>query len=200
MQPVLRPATSDDVDAVTRAVAQAFADDPLMRYFFGAHPDGLAATTRRFFALLLRARLALGAPAIVLEDAGAPRGLVMGYDTAPGDWPAAIDLEWSAFEATLPGITERFDRYEAASTRFEAPGPHWYLGVIGVHPSLAGRGEGRRLLEAFCAQAAADPRSTGVYLETSNPTSLAFYRRQGFDLRGEGDLDGMPLWCVFRAR
>lgn len=196
----LRPATVQDVAATTDALADAFAQDPLMGYFFGAHPDGQRAATRAFFTLLMRVRLAIGAPVILLEDDGVPRGLVMGYDTAPADWPEALDREWAAFEARSPGIVERFDRYEQASARFEPPVPHWYLGVIGVHPSLAGRGAGRMLMEAFCAKAAADPLSSGVYLETSSPASLAFYRKLGFEVRGEGELDGLPLWCVFRAR
>lgn len=196
----LRDGRDADVEPVTHALAAAFDGDPLMRWFFAGHPDGPRAATRRFFTLLMRARLAIGAPVIVLEDGGEPRGLAMGYDTAPPDWPEAIDRDWADFEAQAPGLAARFDRYEAASRGFGPDGPHWYLGVIGVDPALRGRGAGRRLMEAFCARADADPASTGVYLETANPANLPFYRAAGFEVRGEGDLEGTAVWCLFRPR
>jgi hypothetical protein len=49
-----------------------------------------------------------------------------------------------------------------------------------------------------CKPAAADAGSTGVYLETASPASLRFYIRSGLTVRGEGELDGARLWCVFR--
>lgn len=196
----LRDGRSGDVDAVTRALADAFDGDPLMRYFFAAHPAGPREATRAFFTLLMRVRLAIGAPVIVLETADGPRGIAMGYTTVQPDWPEALERDWAAFESQVPGLPDRFERYEAASQGHEPPGPHWYLGVIGVDPALRGRGGGRRLIDAFCARAATDPASTGVYLETGNPVNLPFYRAAGFDLRGAGDLEGTPVWCLFRPR
>jgi GNAT superfamily N-acetyltransferase len=70
--------------------------------------------------------------------------------------------------------------------------------VIGVHPSLQGKGAGTLLLEAFCAPSRSDPKSRGVYLDTANASSLQFYYKNGFELRGQGNLDGAPLWCVYR--
>jgi hypothetical protein len=54
------------------------------------------------------------------------------------------------------------------------------------------------MLEAFCEGSSADGRSHGVYLDTANPSSLEFYYRNGFELRGEGRLGSAPLWCVWR--
>jgi ribosomal protein S18 acetylase RimI-like enzyme len=71
--------------------------------------------------------------------------------------------------------------------------------VIGVHPSLQRRGAGKVLLDAFCRLSADNAASSGVYLETASESSLNFYLRNGFALRGKGDLDGRPLWCVFRS-
>ncbi len=67
------------------------------------------------------------------------------------------------------------------------------------HPSAQGQGAGKALLEAFCRRSALDPLSAGVYLDTANPSSLEFYLRNGFVVRGEDDLEGTPLWCVFRS-
>lgn len=75
---------------------------------------------------------------------------------------------------------------------------HYYLGVIGLHPSLQGKGWGKAMLDAFCALSDVDPKSRGVYLDTANPRSLQFYYNNGFELRGEGRLGAAHLWCVFK--
>ena len=54
------------------------------------------------------------------------------------------------------------------------------------------------MLDAFCAPSRTDPKSHGVYLETASPSSLQFYYRNGFELRGEGRLDAATVWCVYK--
>jgi GNAT superfamily N-acetyltransferase len=197
----LSAASEADVAAATRCAASAFAADPLMHYFFGGSAMGVQAATIRFFTLLMRARLALGMPAIVARREGGVVGVAMGYDTAPPEWPEAYTREWERFEGELPGVEERFDAYGRVADRFRPETPHYYLGVLGVDPGLKGKGLGRTLLEAYCARSAGDARSSGVYLETGSAESLAFYLRNGFVVRGEEDLGGgTPLWCVFRPR
>jgi GNAT superfamily N-acetyltransferase len=97
----------------------------------------------------------------------------------------------------MPGLHERFETYDAIAARHCPSAPHYYLGVIGVHPSLQGNGAGKTLLDAFCRLSADDPASGGVYLETASAGNLNFYTRNGFVLRCQGDLDGRPLWCAF---
>lgn len=186
-----------DVEATTRCAAAAFAADPLMHFFFGEAPMGLRAATVEFFTRLMRARLALGMPALVARRSSGIVGVAMGYDAAPPEWPEAHARGWEGFEAGIPGVVERFDAYEKAAERYRPEAPHYYLGVLGVDPSMKGKGLGRDLLQAFCALSAADAGSSGVYLETGSEASLAFYLRNGFVLRGEADLGGTPLWCVF---
>lgn len=196
---IIAPASHADIERATACGAEAFAADPLMHYFFGASPHGVRAATADFFSLLMRVRLALGMPALVAREGDEIVGLVMGYDTAPPEWPGDLTREWEAFEAGIPGVGDRFEAYEGIADAHRPGSPHHYLGVIGVDPRVQGRGVGRELLDAFCALSAADPRSHGVYLETGNPASLAFYLRNGFVLCGEGPLDSGRLWCVFRA-
>ena len=121
----------------------------------------------------------------------------MGYTTARPDWPADIAEEWDRFEASLAGFGERIGRYEQIADRFTPKAPHHYLGVIGVQPAQHGRGTGAELLRAFCAQSASDPLSTGVYLETANPSNVRFYERAGFAVSGQGSLGDATLWCMF---
>lgn len=194
----IEDATTADVEAAAEALTAAFAHDPLIAYFFRTHPQGVAAASARFFALLLRLRIALGMPALVLREGARVLGAAMGYDSERPAWPEPFAGEWAQLEEATPGLSGRLAAYEALSRLHEPPAPHYYLGVLGVHPSLQGRGAGKALLEAFCRRSAADPLSAGVYLDTANPSSLEFYLRNGFALRREDDLEGTPLWCVFR--
>lgn len=194
----IRNAEANDIDAAIAALVEAFAEDPLMLYLFRDNPAGVRAGAMDFFTLLLRARIALDMPAYVLKHDGAIRGAAMGYDTSRPTWPAPLAEDWNQFEASVPGFTERLGAYEKICDAHQPSEDHYYLGVIGVHPALQGKGAGKALLDAFCEPSLADAKSHGIYLDTTNPSSLAFYFKNGFELRGEGSLDGAPLWCVYK--
>jgi ribosomal protein S18 acetylase RimI-like enzyme len=193
----IRPATAADLDPALAALGEAFADDPLMIYLFGDHPDGVRARVMAFFSILLRVRLELGMPALVLEEGGQVLGAAMGYDVSRPQWSAPLAEEWRSFESSAPDLPARFAAYEEISVAHEPGDEHHYLGVLGVHPVLQGRGAGKALLAAYCEGSRTDDRSHGVYLDTSNPRSLEFYYRNGFELRGEGSLDDASIWCVW---
>lgn len=192
------PGTGADISAAVAACVDAFHADPLMTWFFGDHPKGRDYGVERFFTLLMSARIALDAPVLVAKERDVVIGLAMGYRTNRPDWPAEIDAAWAEFEAEAPQMVPRFEQYEAVSDARPPVGPHWYLGVIGVRNDWKGRGVGKALLEAFCALSDADPKSTGVYLETANPASLRFYECNGFVIRVHDVMEGVGLWCVFR--
>jgi GNAT superfamily N-acetyltransferase len=194
----IRPAGVADVAGAIGALGEAFAQDPLTAYFFRGSPNDIRAEVAAFFSILLRVRIALGMPAFVLQHAGGIQGAAMGYDTSRPGWPEPLAEEWRQFEADLPGLIDRFAAYDRIAEAHRPGDAHHYLGVLGVHPSMQGKGAGKALLEVFCASSLADPKSHGVYLETASPSSLQFYYRNGFELRGEGDLDGLPLWCLYR--
>lgn len=194
----IRPAKAGDVDAAVAALGEAFAPDPLMDYLFGDHPDGLGPSVAAFFSILLRVRLELGMPAFVLRRDGEVMGAAMGYDTSRPVWPNAFAGEWERFEASGPDLAARFAAYDAICEAYQPAPAHYYLGVIGVSPALQGQGAGKGLLDTFCEASRADGRSHGVYLDTTNPSSLAFYDRSGFERRGEGRLGATPVWCVWK--
>jgi len=194
----VRSARSGDVEGAVTALGEAFAQDPLMLYLFRENPNGVRAGAMAFFSILFRARIALDMPAYVLQQAGGLAGAAMGYDTSRPVWPEALASEWRQFERGVPGFAARLAAYETICEAHQPSEDHHYLGVIGVHPALQGKGAGKALLDTFCALSSADPQSHGVYLDTSNPRSLEFYYKNGFELRGEGRLDAAPLWCVYK--
>jgi len=187
-----------DVDAAVRVLVRAFGPDALMRFLFSSHPEGVGAGSFRFFSILMRARIALRMPTILCEHEGRIVGAAMGYDTDPPEWPEEFNSEWRVLADRTPGFADRLKVYEGIATRSVPHEPHYYLGVLGVDPEFHGGGFGKALLDEVCRLSAEDPRSHGVYLETASERSLEFYFRNEFELCGEGDLDGSPLWCVYR--
>ncbi|MBK8543474.1 MAG: hypothetical protein IPL62_07795 [Caulobacteraceae bacterium] len=85
-------------------------------------PASIRAGIETFFAILLRARIALAMPADVLDQNGEILGAIMGYDTSRPSWPTPLTEEWDRFEASVPGFTGRLppayeDHYNAHHTR-----------------------------------------------------------------------------------
>jgi ribosomal protein S18 acetylase RimI-like enzyme len=165
---------------------------------FRTHPNGVGVGAHGFFSILMRARMAIAMPNLILTDGDRVAGLAMGYDTDPPTWPENFNDEWRDLAEQTPGFAERLIEYEQIASRFIPSEPHYYLGVLGVDPDDRGKGFGTALLDSICDLSAADERSGGVYLETSSATSLAFYMRNGFELCGQEKLGGEPLWCVYK--
>lgn len=194
----VRPVTPHDVEPTVHALVRAFATDPLLGFLFTDSRER-DADIGEFFRILLLVRVALDMPAFCAGSNGQVQGGVMGYDTSRPLWEPAHNARWARLMETAPGLEGRLAEYEALADRFMPPLPHYYLGVIGVQPAGQGQGVGAELLNAFCNMSVADPASAGVYLETASKASLRFYRKNGFELRGEGSLgQRTPLWCVFR--
>jgi len=88
-------------------------------------------------------------PAYALQRADGVSGAAMGYDTSWPVWPAALASEWRQFELGVPGFAAHLAAYEKICEAHQPSEDHYYLGVIGVHPSLQGKGAGKALLDAF---------------------------------------------------
>lgn len=195
---IVRPVCEQDIEAVVAALSSAFQSDPLITFLFGrdwsAQPHAA-----EFFRILLDVRVGLGMPAFCAEDRGIV-GAVMGYDSTRPAWSEHHTARWERLMGAVEGLESRLEAYAQLADRFAPAEPHAYLGVIGVCGGKKGSGVGRLLLERFCACAAADSASAGVYLETASEASLRFYLKHGFEIRGEGVLGAdTSLWCVFKA-
>lgn len=83
-------------------------------------------------------------------------------------------------------------------TRSAAPPmAHHYLIMIGVKPEVQGKGVGKALLQHLLHTVHTDNNSQGVALDTENVENVSLYRRFGFALNGETQIDKVPVYCMF---
>ncbi|QIP83443.1 GNAT family N-acetyltransferase [Streptomyces sp. Tu 2975] len=79
------------------------------------------------------------------------------------------------------------------------PQEPWYMAMIGADPAAQGQGHGAALLRSGPAEA--DAAGLPVYLESFEPSNLAFYEHFGFTVREELRLPGggPALWGMWRG-
>lgn len=80
----------------------------------------------------------------------------------------------------------------------QAPGPHWYLWLVGVEPDAQGRGIGSRLIQPVLTRA--DEEGLPCYLETQTEWNVAFYQKRGFEVMTDGVVpdQGIRVWTMLR--
>jgi len=74
--------------------------------------------------------------------------------------------------------------------------PHWYLAVLSVSPESQGKGHGSALIRPGLEKA--DEQGVGAYLETQRESNVGFYERFGFELVEKIEVEGQPLWLMWR--
>lgn len=187
-------AAAADLEGVTNTLTAAFADDPVQQWLFRPAADADAAR-RRFFRFFVDEYFALGHVYVVAGTAGAALWSPPDRDILQGDRVADL-LELvtpDLGDETVPRLTEL-----AQAAEFRPPEPHFYLGILGVGPSVQGHGLGRVLVEPVLD--ACDRGGFPAHLESSNPRNVSFYERLGFVDTGRyrcGD-DGPELVAMTR--
>ncbi|MFD4656797.1 GNAT family N-acetyltransferase [Kitasatospora sp. NPDC058444] len=193
MTNVPRAATLDDVSSISRSLALAFADDPMMCWFFpdaATRPAGLDG----YFTTLFTRQY--GRHGVCERTANAAAFWVppQAQDKAVPDEETLRELA-----ELLGDRAEPFRRSVEAAAADVPQEPHWYLAVIGAEPATQGQGQGGALLRSGLAKADAD--GLPVYLESSKKENLALYGHFGFEVLEEVRLpeDGPELWVMRRA-
>ncbi|MEV8015816.1 GNAT family N-acetyltransferase [Streptomyces sp. NPDC086554] len=187
-----KTATVDDAQLVSRTLARAFGDDPMMRWFFpedASHEAGLG----RYFTTLFTRQYAL-------------HGVCERTDAAAAFWVAPEGQEKAVPDAETVQelqdiLGDRAGLFRDAVQAAAEHGPkeaHWYLAVIGADPAARGQGHGAALLRSGLARA--DAAGLPVYLESSKPANIPVYEHFGFTVREEAQLPGggPVLWSMRR--
>jgi GNAT superfamily N-acetyltransferase len=175
-----RPATSADLPAVTETISLAFHDDPTWSWAFSdptRRQEQYAVFWRFLIAGALRYPWVLMTEACEAAAVWIPPG---GTEIAEEDEAQLGPLLKDLVGDRAGEVMELFALFEAAHPRDE---PHYYLSLLGTHPSNAGRGIGMRLLAENLARI--DRERMPAYLESSNPANNHRYQRLGFEAIGE---------------
>ena len=172
-------------------LTRAFEEDPAFNWML---PDPVSRRVRkaRLFELLLRL------------DRSTARILRGGDFECVSIWqpPGSADVPLLTVARNVHHLLGIFGRHVprslAVSGAIEAhypPGKFWYVHLVGVEPNMQGRGWGRAMMREGLRFAARDGLPT--YLETAQPSNVAFYEGMGFETVGRWDVKNGPhFWSL----
>jgi ribosomal protein S18 acetylase RimI-like enzyme len=189
---VIQRAQLHDLPQVSRTLAAAFQDDPVMAWVV---PDeGRRRQSLPSFFMLVAAALAR-------HDLTYQAGELGTALWVPPGKPPIAESEEEAFGARLETIfgpdMDRLEPLIAVMEKQHPHEPHQYLWFLAVHPSWQGHGIGAALLTDTLEQL--DEEGTAAYLEATSPDNVRLYRRYGFEITGIiSEHGGAPLWQMWR--
>jgi ribosomal protein S18 acetylase RimI-like enzyme len=189
-----------DLPRAAAVVARAFHDDPVFEWALPGS-DRRARVLPTFFATVTRLAMYCEETYTTSDISG----VAIWY---PPDPPPATRTQLrESGMLNLPDAFGRDDykRFRAGIDVLERlhkrdmPQPHWYLAVLGIDPSMQGRGIGSALIVPILERA--DLAGLPCYLETEKEINLAFYRRHGFEVIVEDNIpdNGPRFWTMLRT-
>ena len=195
----VHPLRPSDADAAAGVLLRAFFDDPWVTWLF---PDSAKRRRRGVWFMRKAVEYGLRYGAVFSDDdtAGAAIWLTPGNTTMKASGVIRIGLFLMPFRVG----TTAFTRFMATDFALEsahkahAPGPHWYLFMLGVDPSRQRSGIGSALVQAGIDRA--EEAGLPCYVDTQAEANVAYYERHGFRVVAEVRLPrGGPLtWTMLR--
>jgi GNAT superfamily N-acetyltransferase len=187
----MRLATAADVGRVTTTFHRAFADDPVLRWFFvddddyaTVAPVAMGNMARRFIAT---------------DTLWCTDDVVAIACWVPPGRPE-VEVESDAIDHPAWRLA-RFASMGAMRAEHTPAEPHWYLNVLATHPDWQRQGHAGALMAHVFELA--DDMGLPCYLETETEVNVAYYRHHGFEVRSEWDLRagddvGPHMWGMLR--
>jgi GNAT superfamily N-acetyltransferase len=183
-----------ELPAAAELLARALRDTPLTVAVVGAEPARRLSSNRYGMNAMLPLAQRHG---LVLRATHGAR-IVGALVALP---PSAQPLPFAPFRARLRclrgqgwRVARCWGRVSGSLEALHPAQPHWYLGALGVDPSVQGTGVGSALVRALVARASRD--DLPAYLETDRPDNAAFYERRGFAVVGRTEILNVPIWCM----
>jgi GNAT superfamily N-acetyltransferase len=192
---VPRRSTAADLPVLTSTIADAFHDDPTMRWIV-PDEERRRALGPAMFRPLVEGIQRLGASWLTDDGAGAALWIPPGHVVpAPEEAEA---FEQAVAEVLAPAELERLGALIAVMDANLPTEPHAHLNLLGTRPSRQGEGIGSALLDAVLPRF--DEEGVAAYLEATTDRNRRLYERHGFvhwnDIRPAG---GPPLRRMWRA-
>jgi ribosomal protein S18 acetylase RimI-like enzyme len=196
--PQARPARGADARELSRTLARAFYDDPVMTWLLPDDKTRLAHLYRLFATMTRHHHLSRGGVEVACDGPGI--GAAALWDP-PNQWRETRLAEL----AMTPGFLRVFGfrtakgrAVQEVMKRAHPEEPHWYLATIGSDPTVRGQGFGQDLMHSRLDRC--DAEYCPAYLESSKPENVPYYERFGFTVTGEIVLpqNGPPMWTMWR--
>ena len=182
-------------------MSKAFHQDPLWQYLY---PDEQIRQRilLRFFTAILTLSMdsrqtygvgALPAGVAVWDFPGQKKGLPSFMASV-----RLLRLVLSSFSLAAYKARTSFAQFERMR-KTHAPGPHFYLQTIGIHPDFQGQGLSSQLIRPFLEKA--DSLGVGTYTETMTPSNVSLYEHFGFVCMEKYVVPEtqLSLWAFYRA-
>jgi ribosomal protein S18 acetylase RimI-like enzyme len=191
----VRDAAAADIDSIANALVKAFHDDPVMAHIF-PKDNGRGKKLRALF--VNESKRALSRGALHTTASGPAQGGAIWM--APNKWKTGglellgqIPLMFAMGLSGTPRALDVLGKME----KVHPEEPHWYLAVLGTATEHQGKGVGSALMAPVLTKCDAD--GIPAYLESSKESNIPFYRRYGFEVKGEVNVkNGPTLWPMWR--
>lgn len=191
----IRPASGHDRGAVAATLANAFAEDPLFRWFVGPKAP-LEARLRIFYDSLVGLNLRKPDHMVFTTDEGAGAAIWQPIDkwkVPPADLVRGMPALLRAFRGRVPKMAVALTKLEKAHPKE----PHYYLEMLGTRQGSQSKGVGTAVIRHVLDRC--DEEGVPAYLESSNRRNVPFYARHGFVERdvlvlGTGAPPLTPMW------
>lgn len=185
-------AAASDVPEVVETICQAFAADPIFRWWM---PDAgrRAEIMPAFFGALCEAYLPWGEIYRSIDGLAAAVWAPPGGELGAGG-SAALD---AAIAGAVGAYGETMREMGAARAAGHPKEPHFYLHLLASRPPAQRRGYGSALLRTVLDRC--DAEGFPAYLEATSAENKRLYERHGFVLLQAVTVrDSPPLWLMWR--
>ena len=192
----IRKVRQIDIDRCAATLVAAFDDDPFVNWWVRQGADRSEGMAAAFRDLVLVPFVPLGETYMTTDASG-----VIVWRPPPGKH-VTLPQEWREM---MPAVRRqsgrRVRRFEFMVRRLEEAHPdtpHWFLFVIGVHPSRQGQGIGSALIRHMTQRLDRDGMPS--YLQSSKERNVPVYGRHGFQVLEKMRIgsNGPYIWRMWR--
>jgi GNAT superfamily N-acetyltransferase len=185
--------SSEDVSAITTALARGFFEDPVFEWIF-PNPDRRRRAVPAMLEHFAYAYARHGETYLTEDASGAALWLPAGRQLFTGDeeveFAGRLEAATGEDAGRLFELLELFDEHHPDGT-------YWTLQLMAVVPESQGQGIGSALIAPVLVRC--DLEQAPAYLEATSERSVPFYERHGFRVIGEiSPPDGPPLFPMWR--
>jgi ribosomal protein S18 acetylase RimI-like enzyme len=182
-----------EVRRLVRLLRGGFEEEPVQRWLYPSRAWRVVASELWFHAMLADALRA--GEVWRFDDFSSVAVWLAPGDRSKGSGP------WAAILKALEAVNRRAaairSELDEELERRRPPARHWYLAAVSTERGRRGEGRGRDVLAPVLARCEQEGRL--AYLETSEPRSIAFYERLGFEVWSRFELTAGPtVWTMGR--